>query len=343
MEIKELKKLAKALTLSKNSPELSFSFAGEDGKDVTLTKEAMENTLRDEIAALAKTKMDFEKNKYEIFSLIQENIDLKLPKDVQKFLYNVASVQQFGPKDKPYFNVKNDNGKRRGRKFITKAASAGSYEVFYLGKNEKVVPEITAVGGAAQLRIEDFLNGSINWNDLIDTVTLGIEDRIYDEILACFNTIESRLPAANKATSADFDAANLERVIDTVSAYGDPVICCTAAFARKITEGTDWASAVEKEARRNVGYLARYKGANINIIPQTFVDSTNTTKAVDDSIAYVFPTTENSILYVALQGETQVREVENEDWSTEVQTYKRFGVAAVCGNNIGIVHITSLA
>ena len=93
-----------------------------------------------------------------------------------------------------------------------------------------------------------------------------------------------------------------------------------------------------------VGFLFPiYKGAKIVILPQSFTDETNKTKVVDSSKAYIFPAGREAIFNIALQGPTQVKEIEsNSDWSKELHTYKKFGVAAFVYNDIATYTITNL-
>ena len=89
--------------------------------------------------------------------------------------------------------------------------------------------------------------------------------------------------------------------------------------------------------------MNRYKGAKIVILPQSFTDETNKTKVVDSSKAYIFPAGREAIFNIALQGATQVKEIEsNSDWSKELHTYKKFGVAAFVYNDIATYTITNL-
>lgn len=340
MEIKELKKLASALySTQKAGVASNFSVEG-----TVLTQEAMQETLRSELYELCKTRSGYEKNKWDLFDLISETIDAKMPKELENWFEGFVTINQFGENDKPEITLKKDSKNLRARKFITKVSPAGVYETFRLSKEGKFTIEMAAVGGAAQIAFEDFLTGRVDWNELLEVVSLGIQDNIYDEVLKTLEKCENDLPTANKAESTNFDAAALNRVLKVVSAYGDPIIYCTDTFAREITEGSDWASEEEKNARRNKGYLANYKNAKIVILPQSYTDETNSTTVVDDSKAYIFPQGREGIIQVALQGSTHVNEIPSQaDWSKELHTYKKFGVAGISFNDICTYTITSLA
>ncbi len=335
MNIEQLKKLSKAAL----SPAVNFSM--EDG--TVLTKVDMSETLRDELNAMSATPAQYERNKHDIFEIISEAIDMKSPAEVAKFFDGFVETRQYGIHDKPEIEIRRENKQLRARAFMTQVSSAGVYEVFKLAKSGKVSINMLAVGGACQIAYEDFLTGRVDWSQLVEIVSMGMADRVYDEILKTIAKVEQSLPAANKAVSAEFEPAALEKLLGVVGNYGSPVIFCTETFARAITEGSDWASEAEKIARRNVGYLANYKGAKIVVLPQGYTDETHTQLQVDDSKAYIMPAGRGSIFTVGFQGPTQVRETENEDWSKELHTYKRFGVTAFIFHDIATYTISSLA
>ena len=90
------------------------------------------------------------------------------------------------------------------------------------------------------------------------------------------------------------------------------------------------------------GYIADYKGHNVIVLPQSYEDETNSKKVIDPSYCYIIPTGADKPVKIAIEGQTAVREVENEDWSREVQVYKKLGVGAVITNNICVYINSSL-
>lgn len=344
MRIEDIKKLAFELSKPTTSQKPSLTFSKVDGEgEITINRDDMEEVLRSELFDLCSTNQGFRRHKNDLFDLIETSVNINVPPKVEKFFEGFAVSQQFGMSDRPVFKVDDRRATiARGKTFVTKATSAGVYEVFRLGQAKEFTMDFHAIGAACQIQLEEFIGGRVRWADLLAVIEEGIEDRIYEEMLAVLAIAEKSLPAANKGTSANFEPKELEKVLATVSVYGAPVIMCTERFAREITEGTDWASEQEKVARRNTGYLANYKNAKIVIIPQTFEDETNKVKKVDDSKAYIFPAGKTGLFQIGYQGGTQVRDVENEDWSKELQTYFRFGVALTAYNDIGTYEITSL-
>lgn len=342
MDFKQLKELGKAI-VSNKTYTLTFS-----QNDQTITKEldkkAMNEVLKEELFnKMNESYNSFQRYKLDLFDLIQESVDVKMPKEIEKWFEDFAEVRTYGRQDKPQITVTRAKKYLRERATVTQVSRAGVYEVFKLPKEGKVDVHMKQIGGAAQIAFEDLFSGRVDWNLLIDIIIMGMEDRIYDEILAAFATIESNLPANNKAESSNFEAKSLEKVMSAVQPYGTPVIFCTETFAREITEGADWASEEEKKARRNVGYLANYKNAKIIILPQTWEDETNTKKKVDDSKAYILADVGDRPIKMCMQGETVSKEVENMDWSTEIHAYKSFAAIILASNDIGTYTITSLA
>lgn len=343
MDIKELKQLGKAIVSGKTYT-LTFSRNGETITE-DLSKEAMNKTMKEEIIKLVNSgPTSYQRYKLDMFDLIQESVDVRAPKEIEKWFEGFVEYKAYGYNDKPEFTINRARKYLRERGTITQVSRAGVYEVFRLPKEGKVEVNMKTIGGAAQITYSDLTTGRYDWDLLIDIIIMGMEDRMYEEVLAAFDRAEKALPANNKAESANFEAKSLEKVLASVQPYGTPVIFCTETFAREITEGSDWASEDEKRARRNVGYLANYKGARIVILPQTWEDETNTKKKVDDSKAYILTDTGDKPIKMCTQGNTNIRDVDNNsDWSTEIHYFMSFAAVLIASNDMGTYKITSLA
>ena len=341
LNIAELRKLALFVDKAQRSPQAATNFSFNDTQ---VSLEAAEGLLVDELAALSSTRANYERNKMDIFALIEETVDARLPREVANMFDGFTETVNYPLGSQVKVTVRSNNKNARGRGFVTKGAAAGHYEVFKLPADGSYTIETFALVAAIQIAFEDFLTGRVRWSDLLEVVTLGMQDRIYDEIMANLARIEAALPvnSNNKASTPDFDAKALNKVLGVVSAYDTPVIMCTETFAREITEGADWASEAEKVARRNIGHLANYKGAKIVILPQSYTDVSNEVKVVDDSKAYIMPADKGKLFHIALQGPTQVKDRENDDWSKELHTYKRLCVSVYASYDMGTYKITSL-
>jgi hypothetical protein len=301
----------------------------------------MNETLRNEMNELAGTNALYRENKNQIFSLIEETMNDVLPTRVLERYGDFAETKTFAQGDRPVFTRK--MGHMRAKQFITRVGLAGVYEVFKLG-GESFEVQTSAIGGAAQIGFEEFLDGRADFAEVTNIVMEGMDDLIYREIAAALMTSIDQLPEANKVSTNRFDEAAMDRLIQVASAYGKPTIYCTLEFAVKIIPETGWISDNMRDARWNQGYLGNYKGCQVIVLPQSFEDETNSRKVIDPGYAWVIPAGANSKpVKIAFEGETHVRERENEDWSRDIQVYRKVGVGVMLTNNICSYVDTTLA
>lgn len=337
LDRKNLFALAKAVTST--TPSTSYSFG-----DKQYSHEELEDTFRAELNELAGTYQLYQENKNTIFALISETIDDILPKRVLAQYGQFAEIRSFAQGTKPVFTQKiTVASKRRAMQFITKVGLAGRYEVFKLDGKSYEVPT-SAWGGAAQIGFEEFLDGRVSMSDVLDIVMEGLDRAVYIEIERALKGAVSSLAAANKHTDNKFDEAEMDRLLAVADSYGQATIYCTFEFAATmIPQDGQWMADSMKEQMWTNGYLANYKGHRVIVLDQSFEDETNTKKVIDPSYAWIIPSGGNDKpVKVAFEGQTQVREAENEDWSREVQVYKKMGVTAIITNNICVYQNTAL-
>lgn len=332
---KDLTILAKQVAKASRKAPTAYRFA-----DKEYSFETLNETLRDEFNELAGSYNAYRRNKNDIFEIMQEVIDEVLPMKVLAAYGDWAEVKQYGQGNKPSF-VKR-TGTKRAKSFVTKVGLAGIYEVFKLDK-EFFEIETTAYGGAAQIGLEEFLDGVIDFATILDIMVEGLNDAVYVEIAKAMTTIASKLPAANQDTGAGFVEADFDKLLTVARAYGTPVIYCTLELAQKIVPSTNWIAEADKVDVRTQGYVGIYKGTKVVVMPQSFVDETNAVKVIDPAFAYIIPVGANDKpVKIAMEGETIVDEYVNKDRSREIQSYKKFGVAMVVTNDICVYEDTSL-
>ena len=335
LDKKNLLTLAKKVANADRKAATVFSYDGEN-----YTYEEMQETLRSELKALASDFNAYRRNQLDLFELIQEVVDDVMPKRVLERYGDIAEVKTYAQGSKPVF-VKR-TGKMRAKQFITKVGLAGIYEVFKLDTASYDI-EMTAYGGAAQIGLEEFMDGLVDFSELLDIVLEGLDEAVYKEIAKAVAVIEKQLPAANKATGAGFVAADFDKLLTISRAYGDPVIYTTLELATKIVPETNWISDVAREQMRNQGYVGVYKGARVVVLPQSFTDDTNSEKVFDPSYALIVPAGSNEKpVKIAIEGQSIVDEFKNYDRSREVQVYKKFGVALDATNDLCVYQDTSL-
>ena len=333
--------LMKTVAKADVSAPTSYSFNGE-----SFSYEALNETLRRELKEYASDYASYRENKNLIFSLIEETLDEVLPKKVTQQYEAFAEVKTFAQGDKPIFRRKLTSNKR-AKQFITRVGLAGRYEVFKLGKNEESFEvQTSAIGGAAQIGFEEFLDGRVDFAEVTRIVMEGMDDLIYEEIGAALKASINQLPPINRVAADGFDEEAFDQLLTIASAYGEPTIYCTFEFAVKLvpTEAWRYTEAMKTELWNN-GRLASYKGKKVIILEQGFVDETNTTKVIDPGYCWIIPAGANTKpVKIAFEGGTLVAERDNNwDWSREIQVYKKVGVVCMMTNDICVYKDTSLA
>ena len=334
----DLVQLGKIAMTANPSAPTAYSFNGSN-----LTYSAVNETLREELNALASTHALYRENKNLIFSIMEEILDDVLPRKVADRYAELAEVKVFAQGDKPEFK-RNRTNNRRAKQFITRVGLAGRYEVFKLSKKtESFQVPTSALGGAAQIGFEEYLDGRIDMAEVLNIVLEGIDEVIHEEIMKAMEDAINQLPASNTYTVPGWDPDCMDHLISVAAAYGTPVIYCTREFAVRMTPPSDYISEGMKETLWNNGWLGHYKGTKVVVLEQAFTDETHTEKVIDPSHCWIIPTGANGKpVYVAMEGNTLMKEHENDDWSRDIQVYKKVGVVAMLNNTICHYRDTSL-
>lgn len=325
MEYKELRDLAfAAIKAEKNAP-VAYSFGNE-----TFSAEDVNKALRAEFQKLAGDYRSYRENKNTIFALIEETIDEVLPQKVEEQYMQFADVKVLPQGDKAIFRKRiTEASRKRAKTFVTQVGLAGRYEVFMLD-GETVEVQMSAIGSACRIGFEEFLDGRIQFSDLTEVMLEGMDEYIYKEVAKALEAAVKNLPEVNQAEFAGFDEATMDELLAIADSYGHSVIYCTYEFAAKMVPAEGWASNDMKSTLWERGYLANYKGHQVIILPQSMTDQTNTEKVIDPAQAYIIPVGSDKPVKLAFEGPTAVREVEdNDDWSRDLQTYKKFGIATL--------------
>ena len=331
--------LAKAAISADKTAPVAYSYEGKN-----FSYDQVNDTLCEELNALVGSPALYRENKNVFFKLVEETIGEKVPAKVAALYESLAEVKTFDQGEKPIFKRKNANSHIRAKQFITKVGLEGVYEVFKLGGLEIFEVPTTAIGGAAQIGLEELLDGRVDFAELIEIVMEGLEDRIQEETAKAMVAGIAQLPAANRVSANDFVEAEFDRLLTIADAYGvgKATIYCDFMFA-----ATMMPASIEKysDSMKNTlwekGYFNNYKGHNVVILPNSLVDANNNELAIDPSHAWIIPGSGKPIR-IAFEGGTLTDDRKNEDWSTEIQVYKKIGVAAMFTSDICVYQNKSL-
>ena len=273
--------------------------------------------LADELQKMVGSRTLWEKNKYDLFALMSETLDEVLPQKVNDAIGMFAEVIQVPDGTRCEFRVM--KGKQRGKQFVTVAAEAGQYEAFRLDRDRFDVYPI-AVAGAMKTDFERYLEGlediAVGYEIIMD----GMLDRLYEMIQGCLlkSWNMAGRPAANKVAVSAFDASALRKLCNTVAAYGAPVIYCSREFASEmanylVANNTTKLSDQDMTDVRERGYIGKFFGTPVVVMPQSFTDETNTKLAMNPCFAYVIPAGREKLVKVCMEGEARFREKVGED------------------------------
>lgn len=307
----------------------------------------MEDALRGEIAKLVCNEtgaIDYYKwqqNNPIVFQIMATMIDEVLPKDVSKVFGSFADFITVAHGDKPRFILK--KGLNNVKRFVTRVAAAGVYERVRLDRSYVDV-ETYAHGGAVYQTLEGFLAGRESISEVLEIFIRDLENAAYEDLTVALQGIVDTMPAANSHSASSFVKDEFNKLLNVVRAYGQPTIFCTQTFAGSLVPEDAFVGDLDKADMRNYGYIGKYLGADVVIIPQSFTDATNATKVIDDSFCYIIPAgAMEKPVKVAYEGDTLIRQVEREDWSVEMQIYKKMGIVILNTNHFAIYENTALA
>lgn len=342
LEYSELKNLALAALRAEEHAPVAYTFSN-NGETETYSLDEVNKALQTEFEGLIRSASDWRENKNMIFRLIEETIDEVLPKKVMQQYESFAETKVVPQGDKVTFRLRiTEAARKRAKTFVTRVGLAGRYETFMLDGTELTV-ETGAIGSAAHIGFEEMLDGRWQFSDFTSIIMEGMDEFIYAEIAKALAALVNDLPAANKAIASSFDEATMDELLAIADAYGQSSIYCTYEFAATMIPAQNWASNEMKNTLWQKGYLGDYKGHRVIILPQSLTDETNTTKVIDPSQAYIIPNGSEKPVKIVIEGQTQAHEVEyTDDWSRDIQVYKKVGVATLANHWICSYRNTSL-
>ena len=311
----------------------------------------VDEALRGELAKMCDSVNNFMRNRYDIYDIIIETADTIVPNKVIDVMGMFAEIKTVPQGQKAIFK-RGNVGRNRAKKFLTQVGLSGLYETFRLD-NETFELGGKAIGGAAAIDFERFLDGAENMADLMEIITEGLTDAAFGEVQKCLIAAANAVgrPDANKVNTDDFDGDAMFKLVSTVKAYGGNAVI----FAAPEFVGAMGADAIvpvgthpgvyhqgDIDAIHNNGYINIFRGTPVVQIPQSYVDETNTETVVDGHYAYVLPAGKEKVVKIVFEGNTQVWDLKNPDNSMEIHTYKKMGAAILTHHNWGIYHLNNI-
>lgn len=312
-----------------------------------------EAALRDELRKLfcddsgRLNRYKFERNKLDVFELLSQNLDEVLPQSLTDALGMFTEIVRLPQGARPEFLV--TRGKLRGKQFVTRATESGNYETFRLDRDRFDI-YTAAIGGAGRVDFERYLDGTESITDLYDVINEGIVDRIFElvqgALLETWNL--AGRPAANKVTATSFDDAAMVKLCNAIAPYGSPVIYCSPEFAATMVNAVTYKTTTKIADQdvidvRERGYIGRFHGVPVVVMPQSWTDDTNTKTVMNPSFAYVIPTGRDKLIKLMFEGNSYFREWDDHegDNSITLQAYTKVGVGIVSTPNYWGIYYNS--
>ena len=317
----------------------------------TYSAEDVNAAFTDGLKELASNYYQFMENRYTIYSILTETVDAIVPNKVIDAVGIFAEVRVAGQGEKVLFKTK--LGTQRAKKFLTRVGLSGVYETFRLDNETFEVP-VMAVGGAATIDFERFLDGAEDMADIMEIITTGLTDAVFIQVQKALKAAVSATarPAVNLVTKNTFVAEDMVKLVNVVRAYGSSaVIFAPPEFVAAMgadaivpvgTNNKGVYSPQDIEAIHDTGYINMFRGTPIVQIPQSFIDENNEKTWIDPQLAYVLPAGKEKVVKVVLEGNTQIHDFTNRDNSMEIHAYKKMGCAILTHYNWGIYQNTGI-
>lgn len=316
------------------------------------TVENVNTAFVEELRGLAGNMNEFMKNRYDIYQIMIETADEIVPNKVVDALGIFADVQVVGQGQKAMF--KRRVGKQRAKKFLTRAGLAGVYETFRLDVDTFTV-DAFAIGGAASVDFERLMDGAEDMAELMNIMSEGLVDSVYLEVQKALKAAINAKgrPDVNKFVGSTFNADEMIKLVNVVRSYGSgAVIFAPPEFVTAM--GPDAIVPVsvagnqgiyhpqDIDAIHNQGYINIFRGTPIVMLPNSFIDESNTNTWIDPQLAYILPTGGEKVVKVVLEGPTFIKDYDNRDASMEIHFWKKMGAAVYAHHNWAIYQNTGI-
>ena len=298
--------------------------------------------VADGLRALCNSVNNFMRNRYDVYDMIIEAVDEVVPQNVIAAVSPFAEVVSVPQGQKAIFKLRNKLGRERAKQFLTQVGLSGVYETARLDVGSFEVGA-HAVGGAARLDFERFLDGSDTMAELMEIVTEGLENAVYVEVhKALVNAIGTLESDSNtmKVVVSEHKADELQKLVGKVRSYGrGAAIFATPEFIEAMGADAiapETYSPDDIEAIHKTGRIKIFRGTPVIELPQSYTDDTHEHTYLPSSVAYVFPTGGQKLVKVVLEGNTQIYDAVNRDQSVEINVYKKMGAAVMTSTDWGV-------
>ena len=173
-------------------------------------------------------------------------------------------------------------------------------------------------------------------------------DRIFEIVQEMLLSSWSKMLTRNKVVANAFNPTAMKKLCNTVAAYGSPIIYCSPEFAAEMVNAIVYNTAVKISDQdmvevRDRGYIGKFQGVPVVVMPQSFVDDKNEKLAMNPAFAYVIPSGKEKMIKLVFEGGSYFREWNDHegDNSITIQAYTKVGAAIVSPLNCWGIYYNS--
>lgn len=302
----------------------------------------------DEKASAKEIRRAIQRNKYEIFAVIEDAIDDMLTSgwEYNTFYKQFVEVRNLALGDTNEFVVPDKTS------VLSVGRLSGDHwdiDRQRLGYGSTFRVSTWWIGLGVYAEFEKVVLGREDWTYLVNKIYEAVDNYVnalvYEAVIGAAAKVmpgstqfykTATLDAAAKPTFVtlceDVQAANLGANI--------AIIGSKAALSRlSDLVPVDWRSQEDKLDHRRMGHVGMWEGYTCIEIPQVFAKNDTTTKLVDPNTLLIMPLTDEKFVKLVYEGNSMIREttdnVTNQDMTYEVKYMTKLGVATLIGRLFG--------
>lgn len=301
-----------------------------NNKNVKFNEVTGEDAIRNMISEAVGGEFNyktFRNNKYDVFSIIEEVLDVTLGVVITNQFDALADVKNVGVGEKPSFRVEDPSLFRIAR-------IAGGTNDMRRQKilNSRFEVDTDYFGAKIYAELEMFIAGRVDWASMVDRLSLSFANdlgkRIYEAVANSYSALN-----AVYGVTGTYEEDKLFDIIQHVEAKAGgrkAVVMGTKKALRKVSKELLMSDSMKEDMNR-VGYIGNVGGTDLVLLPQAHKVGTDEF-FVDDNMLLVVPAQEK-LVKVVIEGEATMIEVADagarNDQQMEYLIQKKLGVGVM--------------
>lgn len=306
------------------------------GKTVMFNEVSGEDALRNMLCEAVGGEFNyknFRANKYKVFSIIEEALDVTLGVVITTQFDNLADVRNVALGDKISFKVEDNS-------LFRVARIAGGNNDLRRQKllNKRFSVDTDKFGVKIYEELDMFVAGRTDWGKMVNRVADSFANfvgtKIYEAIAKSYDALNSTY--AVKGTYSEDALFDMVQHVEAKSGKR-AVIFGTKKALRKVSKELMMSDSM-KEQFNKVGYIGTVSGTDLFLLPQAHQVGTDKF-LVDDDMLLVIPQSEK-IVKVVVEGDATMIETadagDRNDQQMEYQIQKTMGIGVMQSAVYGI-------